>query len=176
MQCAGYPAHCIESPPQVPLTLGRGLWGIAVGRPAHGLPLPGATKPAQPMCQPRLAQRLHRSRPHAPSCGGPAAGVTPSAATGATVEPQRALVGFQRPGCGLGGWLRWRSGRHRAKRRLQPASSSCGPVRAQREGGRPAALSHGRAAVDEAVPCPQAIAIQSLDCAAKCLRANGRLR
>ncbi len=95
-----FPGPPYEDPPQVPLTQGRGLRGSAVGRPAHRLPLHGRRSPAADVPA-RLAQRLQRSRPHLSSSGDPAAGVTPSAATGATVEPLRALLGLRGPATGL---------------------------------------------------------------------------
>lgn len=95
-----FPGPPYKDPPQVPLTQGRGLRGSAVGRPAHRLPLYGRRSPAADVPA-RLAQRSQRSRTHHPSSGGPAAGVTPSAATGATVEPLRALLGLRGPATGL---------------------------------------------------------------------------
>jgi hypothetical protein len=63
-----------------------------VGRLAHALP-------PRPAAQHSVADR------NITSSGGPAADVTPSAATGAAVEPLQALqcTGVSRPGIGLGG-------------------------------------------------------------------------
>ncbi len=94
-----------------------------------------------------LAQRLQRRRRKSMSRGGPAAGVTRSAATGATVEPRRAPPGIRRPGYGLGECEVWRSGRPSAQgRRSRSACSPSGPVHAQRKEAGPGHPSTGRAA------------------------------
>ena len=71
-----------------------------MGRPTHRLPHHGRRSAALDVTA-RLAQRLQRSRTNPPSSGGSAAGVTPSAATGATVESLRALLGIGGPAAGL---------------------------------------------------------------------------
>ena len=64
-QCAGFPAHRLKIPPQVPLAEdGGAAGGSAVGRPAHGLPAP------------RAAQQREAAR-HTMSGGAPAADVPP---------------------------------------------------------------------------------------------------
>ena len=63
-----------------------------MGRPAHRLPL--LRRPAsQPMCQLAWRSCCSDKRRTLTSSGGSAADVTPSAATGATVEPLRARHG-----------------------------------------------------------------------------------
>lgn len=98
------------------------------------------------------------------SSGGPATGVTPSAANGATVETLRALPG-PRPGSGRGGCSGWRSVRNRAQRsRSRPASSPGGLVHAQREGIRPA------------LPLARAGRFKHRTCSASMVRTRGASR
>ena len=113
------PTACLI-PPQVPLTKGRGRsWGDAVGRWRTGCHLPGGA--------------AQRSRPHDTSSGGSAADVTPSAATGAAVEPLRSLqirhsAARHRAWRVTGGTI-WRAGRDRSaaagaeRRSVRPAGS-----------------------------------------------------
>jgi hypothetical protein len=132
-----------RSPHKSPSPRDGGCGGSAVGRPAHRLPTPRHRNAAADVTA-RLAQRLQRRCRTSTSSGDSAAGVTPSAATGATVEPLRALQGVQRPGHGHGGCTGWRSGRTSAQR--SPSASACspsGPVHAQREGNRHAVRGRG---------------------------------
>lgn len=99
-----------EIPPQVPLAEGSGACGGCGGSHRR----PGCPCVRSPQRRGRcarlvLAQRLQRRRSHDSRSGGSAAGVTPSAANGASDEPGRADLGL-RPGFGRGGWpgmTRW---------------------------------------------------------------------
>ncbi len=113
-------------PPPVPLAPARWLrGGSAVGRRTQRLHLPVDAAP-RATCQLAWRGACRVGDRTALSSGGPAASVTPSEATGATVEPLRSL--HERPGLGLGGCTRWRSGRTSAQRsRSEPACSPSGP-------------------------------------------------
>jgi len=79
-RCAGLSAHRIEIPPQVPLTPDGGAFGgIAVGLAGAWLPRIGESQ-----------QREDEPTSRRPAAS--AAGVTPSAATGATDEAGRAIT------------------------------------------------------------------------------------
>jgi len=109
-QCAGFPAHRLKIPPQVPLANRRGRsWGERGGTTGARAALPNASSggtASRPMCQ--LVWRSGCSEDARPltSSGAPAADVPSSAATGAAVEPLRASLSnpaFSGPAAGMAG-------------------------------------------------------------------------
>jgi len=117
------PAHRIEDPPTSPPRQPTGRrWGE---RRTHW----------RTRCHPgRVAQHSEAAR-HITSSGAPAADVTPSAATGAAVEPLRALPcnwGFSGPASGMagdrGGDLVGVQRTQRSEENETPARSSSGRV------------------------------------------------
>ncbi len=130
-QPAGFPAHRLKIPPQVPLADRRGLCGgSAVGRPAHGLPPPLGRCSVAAAVPARLAQRLQRSRPADMSHGVPAAGVPPRERSARLAR--RPSRGDRITGCPAARLRAWRvsgvafgTSEHQAER----SAATCEPAR-----------------------------------------------
>lgn len=126
-----FPGPPLEDPPTSPPRNSTGArGGSAVGRLAHGLPLPHGRRSVAADVPARLAQRLQRSRPNDTSSGGSAAEVPPSAATGAAVEPLRAIRCNWYSAARLRAWrvtgVAFGTREHRAER--SAATCECGPI------------------------------------------------
>lgn len=81
-----------------------------------GCPFTGGAA-AQPMCQRCWRSGCHEAARNGMSSGASAAGVTPREPQASDWRDGRAAANTSvRPGLGLGGRTRWRSGRHRAQR------------------------------------------------------------
>jgi hypothetical protein len=114
-----------------------------VGRLVHGLPPPTAGAASRPMCQFAWRSGCSAADRTITSSGGSAADVPPSEATGAAVEPLRALHCTRSSAARLRAWrvpgvAIWPSCTERSAAQ-RPAGRSvrqAGLVRAQREGNR----------------------------------------
>ena len=158
-----FPGPPLEDPPTSPPRNSTGArGGSAVGRLAHGLPLPTGGVASRPMCQPAWRSGCSAADRTITRSGGSPADVPPSAASGAVVEPPIA-------GCAAAGPLRalqctrtsaarlraWRvtgvafgTVEHRAER----SAATCEPARspsgrrscAAGRTNRPASPGHGK--------------------------------
>ena len=101
-----------------------------MGRLAHGLPLPTDGAASRPMCQLAWRSGCSAADRTITSSGGSAADVPPSAATGAAVEPRRALHCTRSPAARLRAWrvtgVAFGTREHRAER--SAATCERGPI------------------------------------------------
>lgn len=100
-----------------------------MGRLAHGLPLPTGGAASRPMCQLAWRSGCSAAGRTITSSGGAAADVPPSAATGAAVEPLRALRCTRSSAARLRAWrvtgVAFGTAQHRAER----SAATCEPAR-----------------------------------------------
>lgn len=134
-----FPGPPLEDPPTSPphwLTGARG--GSAVGRLAHGLPLPTVGAASRPMCQLTWRSGCSAAGRTITSSGGPAADVPPSAANGAAVEPLiagcaaatplRATQGLRLSAARLRAWRVTGVAIWPAPHRAERSAATCKPV------------------------------------------------
>jgi hypothetical protein len=145
-----FPGPPLEDPPTSPPRHSTGArGGSAVGRLAHGLPIPTGGAAARPMCQLAWRSGCSAADRTITSSGGSAADVPPSAANGAAVEPLRARHCTLSSAARLRAWrvtgVAFGTREHRAQRPASAARSpsgrrSCAAGRTK----KPAIPGHGK--------------------------------
>ncbi len=125
-----FPGPPLEDPPTSPPRNSTGArGGSAVGRLAHGLPLPTGGAAPRPLCQLAWRSGCSVAGRTITSSGGSAADVPPSAANGAAVEPLRALQRIRSSAARLRAWRVTGVAFGTREHRAEHSAATCEPAR-----------------------------------------------